>query len=331
MLVLVLLLLFRRLLLPSSASTPSSSPSSPFFFFLLLRSSSFSSMPLPQAEAQRRKKTDRLALEQLMAGGPPGGPQGGPLARESPDSGVRAAQRKKEEREQRREERRQQGEAAAAASAAVAAAADGAGESEEEAGPPVSYKQAKQEAYRRRQAERDRIREEQEAEEERKAEEQRKKEQEEYEEWKKAFKVEAEGELEISPEKEAQELERFLAFIRMRKAVELEEIAAEFALKTKCPFAVYVQECIKRIESLQESGRLCGVLDDRGRFLCLTEDELQKVAAALKAQGRFSKETDLVAVCNRIIRLTPSEEDKKRIEEEQLSSTRLVELAAADD
>lgn len=69
-----------------------------------------------------------------------------------------------------------------------------------------------------------------------------------------------------------------------------------------------IQECVKRIESLREGGRLCGVLDDRGRFLCLTEEELQKVAAALKSQGRFSKETDLVNVCNRIIRLTPSEE-----------------------
>lgn len=69
-----------------------------------------------------------------------------------------------------------------------------------------------------------------------------------------------------------------------------------------------VQECIKRIESLREGGRLCGVLDDRGRFLCLTEDELERLAAALKSQGRFSKESDLVNACNRIIRLTPSEE-----------------------
>lgn len=49
----------------------------------------------------------------------------------------------------------------------------------------------------------------------------------------KAFEIEAEGELQISPEQEAQELERFLGFIRMRKAVELEEVAAEFGLKTK--------------------------------------------------------------------------------------------------
>lgn len=49
----------------------------------------------------------------------------------------------------------------------------------------------------------------------------------------KAFEIEAEGELQVSPEEEAQQLERFLGFIRMRKAVELEEVAAEFNLKTK--------------------------------------------------------------------------------------------------
>ncbi|OEH78301.1 hypothetical protein cyc_04622 [Cyclospora cayetanensis] len=172
-------------------------------------------------------------------------------------------------------------------------------------------------------AQRERLWAEKEAEEERLAQEKRKKEQEEYEEWKATFKIEAEGELQISPEEEAQQLERFLRFIRMRKAVDLEEIAAEFGLKTK--------DCVKRLESLRECGRLCGVLDDRGRFLCLTEEELQKVAAALKSQGRFSKDTDLVSICNRIIRLTPSEDDKARIEEEQRNSMRLVELATADD
>lgn len=37
----------------------------------------------------------------------------------------------------------------------------------------------------------------------------------------------------MSPEEEAAQLEKFLEFIRVRKAVELEDIAAEFCLKTK--------------------------------------------------------------------------------------------------
>lgn len=286
------------------------------FFFKTFTHAPLTKGPELRTPYVRKKRTDRCAMEALMAGAP--------RAPEASDSDLRAAQRAKEEREQRREERRQQVEAAStAAAAASAAAAAAATDSEEEPERPISHKQAKQEAYRKRQAERDRIRAEKEAEEDRLAEEKRKKEQEEYEEWKKAFEIEAEGELQISPEKEAQELEKFLGFIRMRKAVELEEVAAEFGLKTK--------ECIKRIESLKEAGRLCGVLDDRGRFLCVTEDELQKVAAALKSQGRFSKENDLVSICNRIIRLTPSEEDKKRIEEEQCASMRLVQLAATEE
>lgn len=66
---------------------------------------------------------------------------------------LQAAQKKKEEREQRREQRRQQGEAAAlaAAAAAAAAAAEAASESDQEGAAHMSNKQAKQEAYRKRQ------------------------------------------------------------------------------------------------------------------------------------------------------------------------------------
>ncbi|CDJ37878.1 SJCHGC09143 protein, related [Eimeria tenella] len=294
-----------------------------FYFFKDRFYSSTSSTPQPRAGESRGRNVDRSALEELMSGG-----SGASAARSSTraaSTDLQAAQKKKEEREQRREQRRQQGEAAAlaAAAAAAAAAAEAASESDQEGAAHMSNKQAKQEAYRKRQAERDRLRAEREAEEERLAEEKRKKEQEEYEEWKKTFEVEAEGELHVTPEEEAKRLEQFLSFIRMRKAVELDEIAAEFGLKTK--------DCVKRIESLQEAGRLCGVLDDRGRFLCVTKEELHKLAEALKSQGRFSKETDLVSICNRIIRLTPSDEDKAKIEEEQRTSMRLIELAAAEE
>ena len=74
-----------------------------------------------------------------------------------------------------------------------------------------------------------------------------------------------------------------------------------------------MQDCVKRIECLRESGRLCGVLDDRGRFLCITKEEMQQVAEALKRLGAFTKETDLVNVCNRIIKLTPSEQVTNKI------------------
>ena len=95
----------------------------------------------------------------------------------------------------------------------------------------------------------------QEEEERRIREENERKEQEEYEALKAAFSVEGEG---CDAEDEGDEENRLLKFvnyIKETKVVLLEDLAAQFHLKT--------QEAIDRVTQLQEDGLLTGVIDDR--------------------------------------------------------------------
>ena len=52
-------------------------------------------------------------------------------------------------------------------------------------------------------------------------------------------------------------LGQFIDFIKERKTVALDDVAAEFGLRT--------QDVINRIQGLEAMGRLTGVMDDRGK------------------------------------------------------------------
>ncbi|CAH0752388.1 unnamed protein product [Diatraea saccharalis] len=144
-----------------------------------------------------------------------------------------------------------------------------------------------------KQEEEERLREE----EEKKAEEERKRrEQEEYEAMKAAFSVESEG-FEENEEQDRESLLRdFIEYIKAQKVVLLEDLAAHFKLKT--------QAAIDRITDLQTSGELTGVIDDRGKFIYVSQKELEDVAKFIKQRGRVSI-TDLAESSNELINLNP--------------------------
>mmetsp|Transcript_23902 Transcript_23902/g.28924 ORF Transcript_23902/g.28924 Transcript_23902/m.28924 type:complete len:324 (-) Transcript_23902:272-1243(-) len=108
-----------------------------------------------------------------------------------------------------------------------------------------------------------------------------KKEAEEFDKWKDMFSVEGGGsqEDELSAEKQGL-LGDFVDFIISRKTVVLEDLAAEFGLRT--------QEVIDRIQNLESLGRLTGVMDDRGKYIYVSQDEMEKVASYIKERGRIS-------------------------------------------
>ena len=54
---------------------------------------------------------------------------------------------------------------------------------------------------------------------------------------------------------------------------------------------------------LQEDGILTGVIDDRGKFIYISMEELEAVAKFIKQQGRVSI-TDLAMNSNKLINLT---------------------------
>ena len=68
--------------------------------------------------------------------------------------------------------------------------------------------------------------------------------------------------------------------------------------------AMCVQEAISRVQSLQESGQLSGVVDDRGKFIFISDEELKAVADFIKQRGRVSI-SELVSSSNRLVNLQP--------------------------
>lgn len=74
-----------------------------------------------------------------------------------------------------------------------------------------------------------------------------------------------------------------------------------------------VQQAIDRIKELESMGELSGIFDDRGKFIYITEDEMNKVVDFIKQRGRVSIQ-ELARESNRLIKLDPNEDDQ--IEEE---------------
>ena len=129
-----------------------------------------------------------------------------------------------------------------------------------------------------------------------------------------------------------------ILLLQKEKVVTMEDLAAEFNLKTQvatnliitgevaivtwgtcrqehvnyvcvCVRAcVHVQDAIARLQSLKGSGELTGVIDDRGKFIYISTEEMQAVANFIKQKGRVSI-SELVSSSNTLINLKPAEHD----------------------
>lgn len=128
-------------------------------------------------------------------------------------------------------------------------------------------------------------------------EEKEKKEYEEYLKMKEAFNIEEEGYEQESKEGEENLLQEFLTYIKQNKVLVLEDLAAHFGLKTA--------SVVERIQELQTNGNLTGVIDDRGKFIYISKDELQSVAKFVRQRGRISI-TELAENSNNLINLNPA-------------------------
>lgn len=110
------------------------------------------------------------------------------------------------------------------------------------------------------------------------------------------FEVQEEG---FDEEENNQEelLKNFIDYIKTNKVVVLEDLAANFKLKT--------QAAIDRIIELQKENRLSGVIDDRGKFIYISEEELKAVAKFIRQRGRVSI-AELAENSSTLINLTSS-------------------------
>lgn len=112
-------------------------------------------------------------------------------------------------------------------------------------------------------------------------EEKRRKEEEEYQAMKAMFSVDESGTMAAEDSAESQSLlEEFVTFVKETKVVLLEELASRFKIKTS--------EAITRLRALEESGRITGVMDDRGKYIYISEDEMKAVVKFMRQRGRVS-------------------------------------------
>ncbi|XP_069832420.1 DDRGK domain-containing protein 1 [Dendropsophus ebraccatus] len=156
----------------------------------------------------------------------------------------------------------------------------------------------KREEERQKDEERIRQEEEREEEEKRKAkEEQEKRDYEEYLKLKESFTVDEEGVAETMDEEQTRSfLTEFINYIKDTKVVILEDLGAQFGLRA--------QEAISRIQDLLADGSITGVIDDRGKFIYITAEEMAAVAQFIRQRGRVSI-SELAQATNKLINLNP--------------------------
>ena len=138
-------------------------------------------------------------------------------------------------------------------------------------------------------------------------EEQKKKDDDIYNQWKDMMKVGEEG-VEKLDFKDEEVINKFLDYIKIRKVVSLEDISGTFKLSPN--------DIVLKLNKFEKEGRITGIIDDRGKYIYITEKEMSLIEKMFINRGRISK-ADLIKECNRLIRFEPTEEDKIKIGEEQ--------------
>ena len=146
-------------------------------------------------------------------------------------------------------------------------------------------------------------------------EEQKKKDDEIYNQWKDMMKVGEEGEEKMDFTKE-EVINKFLDYIKIRKVVSLEDLSGTFKLNTN--------DIVMKLNQFENEGRILGIIDDRGKYIYITEKEMGLIEKMFMNRGRINK-GDLIKECNRLIRFEPTEEDKIKIAEEQQKTLKELE------
>lgn len=123
----------------------------------------------------------------------------------------------------------------------------------------------------------------------------RQKEEEEANKWMHLISTEGEGQDASGDQENAGSLlQEFISYIKESKMVALDELASEFRIPTS--------QVIERIAALEEDGTLTGIMDDRGKYIYISLDEMKGVAQYITQQGRVSI-AELAAKSSRFIDL----------------------------
>lgn len=152
-------------------------------------------------------------------------------------------------------------------------------------------------------------------------EEQEKKENEIYNQWKDMIKIGEEGEERVDFEDE-KVINDFLNYIKIRKVVSLEDLSGVFKIPPN--------DLVEKLNYFESQGRILGIIDDRGKYIYLTEKEISMIEKMFMNRGRISK-AELIKECNRLIKFEPTEEDKIKIAEEQKKMLEKIESEISEN
>jgi len=120
--------------------------------------------------------------------------------------------------------------------------------------------------------------------------------------WKAMMQVEGEGSTAEEEMEEEDLLSSFVLYIKERKVVLLDELSARFKLPVKV--------VVERLEVLEGMGRLRGVVDDRGKYIEIEDEEMEGVRRWVVGRGRVGV-GDLARESNRLIKLRGGREGVK--------------------
>jgi len=142
-------------------------------------------------------------------------------------------------------------------------------------------------------------------------EEEEKQQQAEFDKWKDLITVDDEGTDEAEVQAEDQGLlKSFVDYIKQHKVVVLEDLAATFELR--------VQDVISRVQGLEAMGYITGVVDDRGKFIYLSVEEMDAVANFINKRGRVSIAA-LASESNKLIDLNSKVVDPDPVDDDDIS------------
>lgn len=152
-------------------------------------------------------------------------------------------------------------------------------------------------------------------------EEQEKKDNEIYNQWKDMIKVGEEGEERVDFNDE-NVINDFLNYIKIRKVVSLEDLSGVFKIPPN--------DLVEKLNFFEQQGRILGIIDDRGKYIYITEKEMSMIEKMFINRGRITK-AELIKECNRLIKFEPTEEDKVKIAEEQKKMLEKIENEISDN
>ncbi|MCP9258453.1 DDRGK domain-containing protein 1 [Dirofilaria immitis] len=108
------------------------------------------------------------------------------------------------------------------------------------------------------------------------------------------FAIDEEGFDEVDAEESQNLLREFEEYVRKAKVVNIDELGAHFNLRA--------EDAADRLNFLVGNGTLTGIMDDHGKFIHITSDELQAVAKFINQRGRVSR-AELIEHSNKLIAL----------------------------